>query len=268
MSIVNFNQYMAAAKQNIPYTKTQTATTVAAQWHTLFDRAGAPGAGSLAIGNTTTGVVPTDATTGCPTIDAFGGGAVGYLTRVEFSCTVAGRLYLLDRLWHAGSVAANAAATTTITTPPSYSSRVVAADYKGLGIFAEINTAIPNNTCTIYVTYTNSAGTTGRTSGTISIQNFVTGRVAQLPLQAGDAGVQAIESIVVASTAAASGSFNIIVGRPLWKGRVRSANDGDVHDLGRTGMVRLFDDSALWVVTAPDSTSSGVPDLVLEIANA
>lgn len=46
------------------------------------------------------------------------------------------------------------------------------------------------------------------------------------------------------------------------------ANDGDVHDLAKTGMPILFADSALMLAVAADSTSSGIPELEVVIANA
>lgn len=73
MAITTGDGYLAAAKQKVRFVKTQTATTVAAQWHTLLDRNGNPGAGSLTISNTANGVVPTDATAGFPTVNARAG---------------------------------------------------------------------------------------------------------------------------------------------------------------------------------------------------
>ena len=43
--------------------------------------------------------MPTVATTGHPTIAAFGGGATGYLAQVDFGSSVACRIKLFDLLW-------------------------------------------------------------------------------------------------------------------------------------------------------------------------
>ena len=270
MAITSVDGYIASAKQKIPFTKTSAPTTVALQPHTLLDRAGNPGAGSLTIGNTTSGVVPTDATTGFPTINAFGGGATGYLTQVSFANTVLSRLALYDRLFHAGSISMLSLATTTLASQPSYSSRVPGGtDYTGLKIFLEINTAVSATATTVSVNYTNQAGTTGRTTGaTASLSGFITGRLIEMPLQAGDTGVQKIESITVGGTVATTGTVNVIVARPLWtNGRVSVAGAGDVHGLDKTGMPIVWTDSALWPVVTADSTSGGLVDMLLEIAN-
>ena len=87
----------------------------------------------------------------------------------------------------------------------------------------------------------------------------------QVPLQAGDAGVQAITN--VAGTVATAGTFNVLVLRPLWSGRCRTANDGDVHDFTKTGMPQVFADSALFLAVAADSTSTGIPEIELVVAN-
>ena len=71
----------------------------------------------------------------------------------------------------------------------------------------------------------------------------------------------------VAASVATVGTFNVLVVRPLWTGRVRSANDGDLHGPDRTMMPEIYADSAIEVMLAADSTGSGVPELELTIAN-
>lgn len=262
--ISSLDGYIAATKQRIPWIKTASMTTVAAIPFSPFAQAGNPGAGTLAIGETSAGVVPTDATAGYPSINAFGGGCVGYLSKVEFACTVACRLLLFDRLYAAGAFAFNAAA--SLTAQPSFASRVPGGnDFRGLEIWMEAVTAFTGNP-SIAVTYTDQSGNPGHTTGTIATGAALTvGRCVQLPLAAGDSGVQKIESVT--ATVASAGTFNVMVLRPLWTGRVGVANAGDVHDLLRTGMPQVFDNSALYCLVQADSTASGIPELVLEIAN-
>jgi hypothetical protein len=95
---------------------------------------------------------------------------------------------------------------------------------------------------------------------------MILGRMMQLPLQAGDTGLQGVTGVV--GTVATVGTFNILVMRPLWSGRVNIANAGDIHDLAKTGMPVLYADSALFMAIAADSTATGIPDIELVIANA
>jgi hypothetical protein len=263
MAIATLNDYIASTKQRVQWMKTAARTTIAAQWFSLFELAGEPGAGTLAGTSTTAGVVPNDSTAGCPVINAFGGSATGYLSKIEFGNSVACRIAVFDMLWKGGAYLFNA--NTALSSQPSYSARLPGTDYKGLEIWAETVTAATLNQ-TWNVTYTNENGTTAHTTGAVGVGSAPTlGRCWQLPLQSGDAGVQTITN--VAGGTGSAGTANILVLRPLWSGRVRMANDGDVHDMLRTGLPQVFTDSAIYVLVAADSTASGVPEMCLEIAN-
>jgi hypothetical protein len=263
MAITTVDGLVAAGKQRVGMVRTATRTVIAAQWFSIFDLAGSPGAGTLAIGNTANGVVPTDATAGYPPINAFGGGATGYLSKVEFGSAVACRIALYDRVFACGAYAFNA--NTTLASQPSYSGRLPGTDYKNLEIWVEAVTASTGNLA-VNVTYTDQDGNTGATTGATGIGAVTTvGRCWQLPLAAGDSGVQAITNVT--GSVASAGTFNVMVLRPLWEGRVKIANDGDVHDFLKTGMPEVYADSALYVLVAADSTSSGVNELNLQISN-
>jgi hypothetical protein len=239
-----------------------TLTTVAAQWFSPFATSGNPGAGVLAGTSTTTGVVPTDATAGCPTINAFGGSATGYLAGIQASNTVTCRLRLADLLWKGGAYNFNA--NTSGNSPTSYSTRIPGGDFTGTEIWLEQvtqATGIQN----VNVTYINQAGTTCRSTGTVATAANIVGRMWRLPLQAGDTGVQGITG-VVGSTATA-GTFNILVLRPLWTGRIRTANDGMTNCIEGTGMPQVFADSALIMQVATDSTALGIPEIDVTIVN-
>jgi hypothetical protein len=277
MAIANLDQYIAASKQRVVINKLATRTSVAVVDFSLFDLAGNPGAGVLAGTSTASGVVPTDATAGCPIINFSTG--VGYLSKVEFASTAVGRLKLFDMLFKAGAYAFTAG-TTTLSAQPVISQRCP--DYPGSGvvfgngneIWIEVSTAFVTGTAwQVQVTYTNQAGTAGRTSIISAAQaaaGLTLGKMFMLALQAGDSGVQKIESVIVTNggTAMTAGNFNVLIMRPLWtNGRVQVVGGGDIHDMLRTGMPIVYTDSALVLVAAPDSTSTGFPEIVLEIAN-
>lgn len=262
MAITTLDGLIAASKQSLQFLKTGARTTVAAIWFSLFELAGMPGAGTLAGSSTTAGVVPDDTTTGCPSLTNFAGGATGYLASVEFSNTVACRMRLVDCVFKAGAYAFNASQ--ALSSQPSWSARAPGGSYIGFEIWIEAVTAF-TGIPTIAITYTNQDGTAGRTTGAISLGVALTlGRLFRMPLQAGDTGVQKIESVT--ATIASAGTFNVLVVRPLWSGRVRSANDGDVHALEKTLMPIVHDSAALMLFIAADSTASGVPELEITVA--
>jgi hypothetical protein len=265
MTIASVNDWIASAKQYVSMVKTVSRPTSATFWMSLFDTAGNPGAGTLAGSSTAAGVVPTDATAGFPNINGFGGaGTNGYLAQVDFGNSAACRMKLFDCLFKAGAYAFNAAQ--ALAGQPSYSARVLGGtDFGDTQIWIETVTGFTGS-LSVAVTYTNQAGTTGRTTGTVAT-GITPGprQMLQPPLQAGDNGVQRIESVT--ATVATAGTFNVLVLRPLWSGRVKIANDGDVHDLFKTGMPELFADSALLLAVCSDSSLTGIPELELVIAS-
>lgn len=257
------DDWIASAKQQITMFKSAARTTVASIPFSLHELAGQPGAGVLAGTSTAAGVVPTDADAGFPLLNAFTAGATGRLSNVSASNTVACRILLYDMLFKAGAYAFNA--NVNLASQPSYSGRVPGGtDYTDTEIWIEAVTAFTGNQ-SIAVTYTNQSGTTGRTTGTIATGVAPTvGRMLRLPLQAGDTGVQNIESVV--SSVSTVGTFNVLVLRRLANLRVGS-NSLMSLDFGNIGMPQVFADSALFYIVQADSTSSGVPEVFLTIAN-
>lgn len=261
MALITVDSYIGAVKQEVRWFKTTSRTSVAANPFSLFDIAGSPGAGTLNVGNTANGLVHTDATAGYPTINAISG--TGYLTRVEFGWTVAGRMNLYDRLFSCGAYAFNA--NVTLASQPSYSSRVPLADYRGLELWVEAVTAF-TGTPSVQVNYIDQGGAAGDTGVVSCGAALIVGRMFRLPLASGDSGVQQI--VQVRGTVATAGTFNVHVMRRLWSGRVLAANDGSVHDLFSTGAPQVYADSALFMQVQPDSTASALPEATLEIADA
>lgn len=264
MAITSLDLFIAAPSQRCSFLKTASRTSVATIPFSVFDVAGNPGAGVLAGTNTANGVVPTDATAGVPIINAFNGANKGYISNISFGNTVASRLTIYDLLFKAGAYAFNAA--TTLASQPSYSSRVLGGtDFNNTEIWLECVTAFTGNQ-TIVVTYTNQSGTAARTTGTIATGVApIVGRMLMLPLQTGDTGVQKIESVT--STVSTVGTFNVLVLRRLWQGRVRAANDGDTHDFLKTGMPEIFADTAFFLSVTADSTATGIPEIQIEVIN-
>lgn len=261
MALTSVDGYVAAAKQRIRWFKTGARTTVAGVPFTLFDLAGLPGAGTLNAGNTANGIVPTDAIAGYPTIGALTGS--GYITRAMYGSTVPCWLTVYDRLFVAGAYAFNA--NVTLASQPSFAARVPNGDYSGLELWIEAVTAF-TGTPTIQINYLDEFGNAGDTGAGSAGAALTLGRMFRLPLAAGDTGLRQITQ--VRGTVATAGTFNVMVLRELWSGRVGVANGGDTHDLFRTGATQVYADSALYVVLETDSTASGLPDVTLEIADA
>lgn len=268
MAITSLDQWIAGQKRRYDWIKTTTRTTVANGWFSLFDIAGSPGAGTLNVGNTANGLVHTDATAGYPLITDFGGGT-GYFSRWEVFNSVISRIRLFDRVFVCGAYAYNA--NVTLASQPSFLGRIpggAAINTAGCTeIWCETVTA-PTGNQTWNIRYTNQGGTAGRQTGAVGIGAAPTvGRCWQLPLQAGDTGVSLIENVTGGTSSAGAAVANIMVLRPLCDIRIPVANAGDVFDLLNTGMLQVFQDSALYCLVMADSTSSGVPNSQIDIVS-
>lgn len=264
MAITTRDGLIAAqtSAQRVRLFKTASRTSIAAIPFSVFDLAGSPGAGVLAGTNTANGLVPTDATAGCPIINAFSGSNAGYISRVEASSPVACRLAIYDMVFKAGAYSFNS--NITLTAQPSYSSRVPGGDYSGTEIWLETVTAF-TGLQSIRVQYLDQGGAAGDT-GTIATGVAPTvGRMLKLNLATGDTGVSRID--VVTSTVATVGTFNVLVLRRLWEGRIRAVNDQIVHGPDLTGLPIVFADSALITVVTADSTATSLPDIVADVIN-
>src|SRR3990172_5898893 len=87
MTIATLDGLIAATKRRVVWQKTASVTTVANIPYSNFDQAGNPGAGTLAVGNTANGIVPTDALAGYPLLAAQA--AALYLNRIQARSSVA-----------------------------------------------------------------------------------------------------------------------------------------------------------------------------------
>lgn len=266
MPITTLDGLVGAVKQKRQWNKTTTRSSIAGTPFSVFDVAGSPGAGTLAGTSTTIGVVPTSATAGTVPLDTFAGGSVGYLAALNAANTVPSTIVVYDLLWKGGAYAFNAS--TTGNTPTSFLSRIpggtAAACAGQTEIWVEQVTAATGNQA-VSVTYTNQAGTTNRVTGAFGIGAAPTiGRMWQLPLVSGDTGVSAVTG--VAGTVATAGTFNVLVMRPLVRLRIPIANSSDTFDFTRTGLPQIYSDTAFFVQIVPDSTNTGTPALLFDIA--
>lgn len=253
-----------AGGQFVPYYKAASRTTIAGVWFSMFDLIGIPAAGVLSGVNTASGVVPDATVAGFPLMSAFGGGTTGYVSNIDFGNTVAGRYGIFDCLWKAGAYSFGSVV--SLATQPSYSSRVPGGtDFSNTSIWLECVTAFTGNQ-SIAITYTNQAGVTGRTTGTVATNIApIVGRLFRMPLQAGDTGVQKIESVT--ASVATVGTFNVLVLRYIAMPRVRLINDGGVLGPDLTGLPTVFALSAIYVMFSADSTSTGTPEMQIQVIN-
>jgi hypothetical protein len=122
MSLLNSDELSASRKFTFQMGKTGGRTTVAQQPFSVFEVAGVPGAGVLAIGNTANGVSHTKATAGYPTFSDAPAGKGWYLGLMDGSSNIGCQRDLYDFIYSCGAYAFNA--NQALTAQPSIDDRI------------------------------------------------------------------------------------------------------------------------------------------------
>ena len=218
MALADFDAYKTAMSTaaTYPFVRGDSGSVVATRLHSCW--LGGPG---TAGATPSTAVVPTAATTGAliqtPQFSDFA--ATPYLGQLEVhSATNAfSSMMLIDRLSHQGGLSGTTTGAQTTNLPTAALTRYT--DGIGVMIALEIYSAVGTTATTATVSYTNQAGTSGRTSKAVvfgGTNELGAGRFIICPLQDGDTGVKSVESVTLAaSTVSAAGNFGVTLFRIL-----------------------------------------------------
>lgn len=124
---------------------------------------------------------------------------------------------IVDRLSVQGGLSGTVTTAQTTNLPTAALPRYTSGEGVMLGI--RIHTAVGATATTLTCSYTNQAGTAGRTTKAISFsgtnKNFSTGLYI-VPLQDGDSGVRSVESVTLAGSTGTAGSFGVVLFKPLF----------------------------------------------------
>jgi len=264
MAITTLDGALAGMRPPFFFTKAVTATLVAGRPASLWSLGGAPGAGSF--DTTLNGVVLSSSSTipngAIPHYNPASGNS--YLGRFTASATIAGRLLLLDRIWHNGGYTITSTAAQNSTTP-AWPSRCPTsgtddtASTNGYGVLlaVEISAATGAGTPTITVGYTNSAGTASRTATNViaTVASSAIGATYFIGLQAGDAGVRSVQSLTLSATWT-SGTMNLVAYRILADLELAGAFVPNALDALTSGFPMLYNGVVPWLVFIPQTTTA------------
>ena len=259
MTIASVVDYFVAPKQQVRYFKNTSPNSALyySSWTAGGNNVPSAGVAPTAANSQPTGIVPTVNTTGAAVITPFSGN--GYITQATAQCTIPGRYWVIDRLFHIGATANQ---TVVLSNQPSYASRIPNDDFTGLQIWYESTGG--GGTPTMTVTYTDQSGNTGHSTGAFAVNSGSIGVASQLPLQVGDSGLQKIES--TSCTGGTSG-YVITVVRPLFHFYIGNANQEHIFPFPTTGLPQIYQDSCIHYY-AHGTTLSGIGiDLTMEIAS-
>ncbi len=263
MAIQTLDGIFAGLRPPVEFSKAQTTTLVAGRPTSLWALGGSPGAGSY--DSTLNGVTLSSSSTipngAIPHWNPAAGNS--YLAYLEAMATQAGRVLLLDRLWHNGGYTITSTSAQNSTTPtwPSRcptSGTDLSPATTGLGVMlaVEVSAATGSGTPTITVSYTNSNGTSGRTGTNIlaTAASAPIGTTYFIGLQSGDVGVRSVQSLTLSATWT-SGTINLVAYRKLAGVSLLPQQSNAIDSITGAG-ARLYDGVVPYLVFVPNTTAA------------
>jgi len=188
-------------------------TTVAGNYYNLsFASAGSYGQISLPTAASSGGQAYTQGGTGglgYPVWTAASGGNTSYIGKISASCIAQLGVFVYDLLWACSGFSG------TVTTPQTitgFTALPTRAGGSGSEIWLVVNSATSSTAGTVNITYTNQSGTSGRTTQTTVVPAALfLGHCIQLLLQAGDTGVQSIQSLTLNGVSIGTAALSLFI---------------------------------------------------------
>lgn len=148
---------------------------------------------------------------------------------------------------------------------PRYTSGVGV--HAALAVYTNVGTTVTTAT----VSYTNQSGEAGRISTAVPFggtANREVGALIRIPLQAGDTGIQSVESVKLTASTATAGNFGVILYKPLALMFVNDVEGANVIDCVSSGrmvgqMNEVQNDACLTVFGNAATASQAVSGFVL-----
>jgi hypothetical protein len=255
MAITTLDGAIAGYKPIEGYAKAVSGTLVAGRPHSQFYLAGIPGAATApspgAAGAALTsyaGQIPIPAASGNT-----------HLARASFSSSAqAGNIIVYDRLWHNSGIVVTTTTAQTINSA-TWPARDKNGSTNGEGVYIglEVSTATGAGASVISISYTNSAGTAGRTGTAIDVYaaTAAAGSFFRFALQAGDTGVRSIQTYT-STVSMTSGTVHLVAYRPLAWIELPAAGIGGVIDPVTGGLPREYDTTVPSILFLPQTTTT------------
>jgi len=256
MAITTTDGLLAGLQPPIDFLKVGATMEAAGIFYTPFYVSGSPGA-AAANAQALSGAALTSYAGQLPFTNPVSGNT--YLARLTASATTAGKLVLIDRLWHNDTIAETTTTGQTITSA-TFPARDRNGSTNGVGVLVaiEVSTATTNagavtNTT---LTYTNDAGTGSRTA---TISSFpataVAGTFVPFQLQAGDTGIRSIQTLTL-GTSYGGGTIHLVAYRVIAELPLTTANVGAQIDAFTGGFPRLYDNTVPQLLFMPTGTTA------------
>lgn len=255
MAITTIDGAIAGMQKPQHFTKAVTGTMVAGRPHSLFYLAGMPGA-AVANASGMAGAALTAYAGQIPWANPGAGNA--YLARLQGQCTIAGTLMLVDRLWHQSGIVVTTTGAQTINSV-AWPARDINASTNGEGILIglEVTATVGAGAATPTISYTNQAGTSGKTGAMIVpyVASSIQGTFYPFSLAAGDTGVRSVQTVTL-GVSMTSGSVNLVAYRVLASLELTGANVPNALDVITSGFPQLYDNTVPFLIFIPSTTTT------------
>ena len=259
MAITTLDGALAGMQPPRDFIKVLTPTLVAGRPHSLFYLAGIP-APAVSPTPGIGGAVLTSYAGQIP-FDNPAGGLSTYLARLQAGATIAGTLWLCDRLWHNSGIDETNTGEQTFTDSAQIPARDMNGANAGNGVFAgvEVSVATGAGVPTITLKYTNEAGTADKTATGIipSVASSAIGAFYPIGLAAGDKGIQKAQSIQFSATWT-QGEVHVVLYRVLAKLELPLAQVAGAVDAFTGGFVKMYANTVPFLIFVPSTTTATV----------
>lgn len=260
---------------------------------------GGEGAGFLATNFYSGGEPPAAA---APTPGLAGAALTSYTGQIPFTNPTSGNTYLYgydvsnsspgasatganfvaDRLWHNSGIVVTTTTAQTINSV-AWPARDLDASTDGRGVMVGLEWSVastnPGAITNCTMSYTNSAGTAGRTATITSIPATTAANTFMMfELQVGDVGVRSIQSVTL-GTSLVTGTVHLVAFRIIdmlctRAAGIASQGSGAVvngltvrkRDMHAAGFVRMFDNTVPWLFSLSQATASQTGYGVFQVA--
>lgn len=223
-------------------------------YFSLFRQSGMPGAAvapttaaGQTLSRTSTGAMPIPAPSGTT-----------YISSYEAVSTMATTFILADRLVETGALSG---IVTTAQTVNSVALPARATGATDVELWLEIYTALGATASpTVTASYTNQAGTAGQTAtlvGGIPASGGTAQRSYQMALQAGDTGVQSVQSVTLGTSTGTAGAFGVVLRRSLLFGSIPGPNLSFAQGYAETDLQILPDNACVELLALPTTPNTG-----------
>lgn len=269
MAVTTLDQALAGMQPRAMLHKASQTAEGAGTWHSLWKAAGLPTAGANPpLFSAGAGYVPTRATTGAVPFTNPVAPAKSYLARVAAAGGTVGTLIVVDRLWACSGFNTTLLTAQNVTTPGTIPARDNNGNALGDGVelWLEVYTAPGATGATWTISYTNSAGVSGRTATYTHPANAESpGQMMPVRMQAGDVGVQSVQSFTCSASSGTAGDVGITLVRRVAEIPMMVANVAFGIDAVSGGFPQVFDDSCLQLVVLCSATNTGLIQGALQL---